>query len=523
METSQSRSTTTNGRNFWLVLAALLVSLFLAILESYAISTALPVIVQELHSDDFLWVASSYGIASTVLLPLSGGLAEIIGRRPVILFSIALFAIGSIIGGAARNMNMLIAARTVQGAGAGGVFSLTQIILSDLVTLQERGKYNGLFGLVWAIGGGIGPIVGGSLASPSRWRWLFYLNAPIAGLAFVLILFFLHVPTPSGNWKEKVLRIDLIGNLILIGATCSLAIALTWGGVVSPWSSPRVLVPLCLGVIGLGAFLCYEWLWATYPVVPLQLMSSRTTMSGYMQIALAAFINVNLIYYLPVYYQACKDSSPIASGVDLFGLSFSTAPFSILAGISITGTKRYRPQIWIAWCALLIGIVLLSSITENTSRATSIGFQVIIGVGIGILYSAAYFPVLAPLPVTSNALALSFFIFIRTLAQIWGITVGGAVLQNILQRRAPGSLPCTVSSTNLAYSIIHCVPALPEPLKDQVRAAFADGLQTIWRIMIGVSGAGLLSSLLMKPFPLHTTKDENWALEEKEKLDSTQL
>ncbi|KAJ6456450.1 major facilitator superfamily domain-containing protein [Mycena sanguinolenta] len=521
METSPS--TSTNGRNFWLVLAALLVSLFLALLESYAVSTALPVIVQELRSDDFLWVASAYGIASTVLIPLSGGLAEIIGRRPVILFSIALFGIGGVVGGAARNMNMLIAARTVQGAGAGGVFSLTQIILSDMVTLEERGKYNGLFGLVWAIGGGLGPIVGGSLASPSRWRWLFYLNAPIAGFAFVLMLFFLHLRTPPGSWKEKMLRIDLIGTLIITCATCSLAIALTWGGVVSPWTSSRVLVPLSLGVVGLGAFLCYEWRWAAYPVVPLQLMSNRTTMSGYIQIALAAFINVNLVYYLPVYYQACKDASPTASGVDLFGLSFSTAPFSIMAGISITGTKRYRPQIWFAWSTLLIGIGLLSSVTENTSRATSIGFQIIIGIGVGILYSAAYFPVLAPLPVTSNAFALSFFVFIRTLAQIWGITVGGAVLQNVLQRRTPGSSPCASSSTNLVYSIIPCVATLPEPLKDEVRAAFADALQTIWRIMIGISGAGLLFSLLMKPFPLHTTKDENWALRERGKVGSAKL
>ncbi|KAJ6498325.1 major facilitator superfamily domain-containing protein [Mycena vulgaris] len=521
METS--RSTSTNGRNFWLVLTALLVSLFLAIMESYAVSTALPVIVEELQSDDFLWVASAYGIASTVLLPLSGGLAEIFGRRPVILFSLALFAVGSVIGGAARNMNMLIAARTVQGAGAGGIFALTQIILSDLVTLEARGKYNGLFGLVWAIGGGIGPIIGGSLASPSKWRWLFYLNAPIAGVAFALVLFFLKVPTPPGNWKGKVLRIDAIGNFIIIGATCALAIALTWGGVVAPWSSPRVLVPLCLGVVGIGVFLFYEWRWAKYPVVPLQLMSNRTTMSGYIQIALAAFININLIYYLPVYYQACKDASPTASGVALFGLSFSTAPFSILAGISITSTKHYRPQIWIAWSALMVGTGLMSSVTENTSRGTSIGFQIIIGLGIGILYSAAYFPVLAPLPVTANSWALSFFIFIRTLAQIWGITVGGAVLQNILQRRAPGSLPCVSSSTgNLAYSIIPCVATLPEPLKGEVRAAFAEALRVIWRIMIGISGAGLLSSLFMKSLPLHTTKDENWALQEKEKVDTTE-
>ena len=122
--------------------------------------------------------------------------------------------------------------------------------------------------------------------------------------------------------------------------------------------------------------------------------------------------------YLPVYYQACKDASPIASGVDLLGLCFSTGPFSIIIGISVKVTKQYRPQLWLAWCLMLIGMGLTSTVTEDTSRAASIGYQIVVGVGIGIVYSAAYFPVLAPLSVTLNAAALAFFVFLRSFAQV---------------------------------------------------------------------------------------------------------
>lgn len=126
----------------------------------------------------------------------------------------------------------------------------------------------------------------------------------------------------------------------------------------------------------------------------------------------------NRIDYLPVYYQACKDASPTSSGVALFGICFSTGPISIIIGASIAATKRYRPQIWTAWCLMMIGLGLMSTVTESTSRGKSIGYQVLVGVGIGIVYSASYFPVLAPLPVSSNAPALSLFVFLRNFAQV---------------------------------------------------------------------------------------------------------
>ncbi|EIN09718.1 MFS general substrate transporter [Punctularia strigosozonata HHB-11173 SS5] len=486
-------SSAKKGIRFWLVLVALLLSTFLALLEGYAVSMALPTIVGDLHSNQFVWVASAYAIASTALLPLSGGLSEVFGRRPIVLGSVGLFALGGALAGASQSMNMLIAARVVQGAGAGGIFSMSQIILVCflmLVTLQERGTYNGLFGLIWALGGGLGPVVGGALAHHTTWRWIFYLNVPGCGIALMFIVFALKLNrSDPGTIPSALARLDWIGNTLVIASTCACVIGLTWGGVVFGWRSAHVVVPIVLGIVGLVLFCVYEW------------------------------------HYLPVYYQACKDASPTRSGVNLFGLCFSTGPVSIIVGVSIAKLRRYRPQIWIGWCLIIrlqihsiVGVALISTVTESTTKASSIGYQIIAGSGIGIIFSAAYFPVLAPLPITSNSPALALFMFFRTFAQAWGVTIGGTILQNELRSRLPEGLESHVPGlNNLAYAAIPIIRALPQPLKDQARHAFAESLATVWRLLIAVAGVGLIFSLPMKGLPLHTMKDENWAMRETEK------
>ncbi|OCH88842.1 MFS general substrate transporter [Obba rivulosa] len=511
---SPKSAPTRKDMRFCMVLLSLLIALFIAILESGAIGTALPTIVEDLHGAQFLWVPNAYTLTSTALLPLSGGLAEIFGRRPVMLTTLLLFITGSAIGGAAQSMDMLIVGRAIQGSGAGGIYALTQIILSDMVTLQERGAYSGLFGLTWAIAGGIAPIVGGGLAKHTRWRWLFYLNVPIAGLSFFLVFAFLKLPVPPGTLQEKSRKIDFLGNAIVIGSTCACVIGLTWGGVVFPWSSARVLVPLVIGIIGVVLFVVYETLWCAHPIVPLALVANRTSLSGYIQIFLCSFILVNLLYYLPVYYQACLGASPTASGVDLFGFAFTSAPIAMLTGVSVGITKRYRLQIWVGWAITIVGLGLISMIRENTSRATSIGFQVVIGTGVGFIYSTVYFPVLAPLPVQLNAHALAFYTFFRALSQVWGITIGGTVLQNGLAHMLPASFAQVNNGDGLAYSLIPDIHSLPQPLKDEVRAAFAHSLRTLWIVLVAIAGLGLMASLLMKGLSLHAQRDERWAIKD---------
>lgn len=512
---SAAATKTKRGLHFWLVIVAICVSGFLSALEYTSVSTALPTIVHDLDGEDFVWVANAYVLAATALLPMTGGMAEVFGRRTSMLLVLALFALGSALCGAAQNMNWLIAARTIQGAGGGGVQSISVIIISDLVPLSERAIFLAIFGLTWATACAIGPLVGGSLADVGQWRWLFYLNLPINGLAAILVFALLKVNTPRGSLKSKLLQMDWMGNFLIIASSSSTVIGLTWGGVKFPWTSAHVLVPLIVGLLGLVGSMAYEATLARVPLVPIALISNRTSLSGYIQTFLAPIIVIGTIYYIPVYYQACKLASPLHAGVDLLVVCVVIAPVIIISGISITKTKMYRPQLWLGWALLMLAMGLMSTLKADTPLGRGIGFPVLVGAGGGFLYQATYYPVLAPLPVSQNARANAFFSFCRIFAGVWGITVGVAVLQTQLTARLPPDFLAEFpQGVAVAYNIIPVVPSLEEPLRTQVREAFADSLAVIWRVMTGIAGLGLLSSLGMKGLPLHSQVDERWGLQE---------
>ncbi|KAI0337303.1 Mfs1.2 [Trametopsis cervina] len=497
-----------------MVFLAICVSLFLSALEFTATSTALPTIVHDLKGVQFVWVSSAYALASTALLPASGGFAQIFGRRATMLMSLTIFALGSALCGAAKSLAWLIAARTIQGAGGGGIVALSSIIVSDMVSLEERGAYNGCISMTWAVASSIGPIVGGSLSTAGQWRWLFYLNLPVCGAAAALVFIFLKLPTPPGTFKEKITRIDWVGNLLIIASSSAVVIALAWGGVTFPWISVHVLLPLLCGIVGMIAFLLYEAFLAKEPIVPNSLLTNRTSLSGYIQAFLSPVIIVADIFFIPVYYQACKEASPIHSGVLMLGMCITLGPVLVLTGASVALSKRYRPQLWFGWIALTVAMGAMSTLEANTPSSHAIGLPLLISLGSGAIYAGAYFPVLAPLPVTQNAHALAFFSFCRSLAGAWGVSIGTAVLQTQLKHRLPAEFLAEFpQGVSLAYSVIPVIKTLDEPLRSQVRDAFAKSIVVIWQVLIGISGLGFLASLLMKGLPLHSALDEKWAID----------
>ncbi|KAF8143101.1 iron permease [Mycena galopus ATCC 62051] len=502
---------------FWLIFLSLFVCGFITMLEMASITTALPTIVDVLHGEQFIWAGSAYALGGAALIPLAGGMAQIFGRRPVLLSSLLLFAMGSAVCGAARNMNMLIAGRTVQGLGAGGIASLSQIIIADLVSLRERGTFNGLIAIAYTIGLGSGPAIGGALATSGNWRWLFYLNIPVCAVAALLVFLFLRLRTPGGSLRERFARIDYLGNLLVVGATTSTVIGLTWGGVQYSWGSARVLAPLIIGIIGLAVFFMYEGRYAKNPMVPFDVSNTITGFSGYVQAFLNFLIQIIIIYYIEVYFQSCFAVSPTAAGVDAMALAFVGAPGGLIAGLIIQKTNSYRIPIAAGWSFSVVGFALLSTLNENSSRSRAIGFSVIPGLGIGSLALSTYFPVLAPIPVSKNAQALALFIFTRNLALVLGVAIGGTILQNELHSHLPVAFAAQFpGGTEIAYSIIPMIRMLPEPLRSQVRAAFAKSLQKVWVAAAVIAGLGLLVSLFMKPYPLHTSVDRNWGMEDKD-------
>ncbi|KAF7792059.1 hypothetical protein EIP86_003087 [Pleurotus ostreatoroseus] len=474
---SQGKS---KGSAFWLSFIALIMSILLSALDLTAVSTALPTITDDLHGgDDFTWVGSAYALASTAILPLTGTLADIFGRRPIMLIAILFFSLGSALAGAAQNMNMLIAARTIQGIGGGSISSLTEIITSDLVPLAERGLYQGILGLTWAFASGVGPPIGGALAEKASWRWLFFINLPLTGVAFFLVWFFLRVRTPEGSMKEKLKRVDWSGNVIVIAGTTLAIVGLTFGGVRFPWDSAQVLAPLIIGLVLIIVFIVYEAKVPKEPSMPWDTVNNRTSLAS----------------------------------VDILPTALMIAPFGLAAGIVVHVMGKYRPVNYVGWAITIIGFGLLSLLKYDSTTGQWVGYQILVAVGIGLLFTGTVFGVLAPLPVERNAAALAFFTFVRTFAQTWGITIGSTILQNELKKKLPADFVSQFpSGSEIAYAAIPLISALPEPLRTQVRKAFADSLRVIWQTMIGLSGAGLLSVLLMQEVTLHEVTDEKYGL-----------
>ncbi|KAF7340801.1 MFS general substrate transporter [Mycena sanguinolenta] len=502
------------GSRFWIVFASLNLALFLAAIELLAVPNALPTIASALSSkSEFVWVGSAYALASTAFLPFSGGLAEAFGRRHALITCVGLFFVGSAICGGAKSMAVVIVGRTVQGLGGGGIQSLSAIILADLVTLEERGLYASVFGVTWSIANFVGPLIGGALASAGAWRWLFYLNLPIAGVTSFVTLIFMDLPTPAGTFSEKIARLDWIGNSLVVGSTTACTLALTWGGIVFPWNSPRVLVPLIVGIVGFCIFVLYEAKLASHPLVPWVVLSNRTSLAGYLQTFFVGVVALGIVYFSPVYFQAIHNASPIRSGVLTLALS-ALAPASMFAGAMVNKTGRYRPQMWTGWALILIGLGVLSTSDVQTPIGRVIGFLILLGVGMGFNYSTTVFPVQAPHLSVSQCACIEF-------RDVWGVTIGSAVLQNELSSRLPASfLSSFPGGVSITYSAIPSISSLEPETQQQVKQAFADSLKTLWEVLLGIAFMGALSSLLMRGLPLHRFRDEKWAMKEKKNIES---
>ncbi|BGP41619.1 hypothetical protein JCM10449v2_005610 [Rhodotorula kratochvilovae] len=523
---------------FWFVFVALCFCCFLSALDLTAVSTALPSIAADFESSDFSWVGSAYALTSTALIPWTGGLAAIFGRRPVMVAALVLFALGSALTGAGQNMAMVIAGRSVQGIGGGAILTMTEIIVCDLVPLNERGAYFGIIGAVWALASAIGPPIGGALASAGAWRWLFYLNLPLTGLALALVMVCLNVKSPKTTLKEKLALMDY-ANVIFVASSTATILGLTWGGTTYSWSSFRVLVPLILGIVGMIAFVLVERSFVKHPTVPFDILRHRNSWIGFLTTFLHSVCVMALMYFLPTYFQMRGDSA-IQSGVKLFPLSFTVAPLAIAVGISVTVTGHYWVQNLVGWLFAIVGYGLLTLLKADSSRNMWAGFTVIIGMGLGMLYAATNFPVLAPLkpsqqphavrriisslPAARADLAalpqITFFGFVRSFGQVFGIAIGSTIFSNELTKNLPEEFASQFGEMtgDIAYALIPQIKTLAEPLRSDVQAAFADSLRTIWQVLIGVAGLGLVVSVFMQSLPLTTEMDEeNWGLKEKEK------
>lgn len=286
----------------------------------------------------------------------------------------------------------------------------------------------------------------------------------------------------------------------------SFLIPLTWGGVSYPWDSWRTLVPLIIGAVGLLVFAFYEYRFAADPIIPPVIFQNRTATASFIGSILQGLILWCTLYYLPLYYEAVKEYSPILSGVALFPETFTVAPSGMVAGILITVTGHYRWAIWLGWTLSTIGLGLMCLIKSTTSVAGWILLNLVGGLGLGVLFPSLGYAVQASATAENLAIAVAMFSFFRALGQAIGVAVGGVVFQNRMYTnllKYPSLAPMANAYSQDAAGLVQVIKGMADgPVKVDLKDAYTDSLRIVWAVCCAISGIALLVSLLTESYDI---------------------
>jgi EmrB/QacA subfamily drug resistance transporter len=451
-----------------------MLGMFLAALDQTIVATALPKIVTDLHGAQHLsWVVTAYLLTSTVTVPLYGKLSDLVGRRPLFIFSIVVFLGGSVLSGLAQNMTQLIVFRGIQGLGAGGIIPLALIVIGDLFSPRERGRYQGFTGAVFGMSSVIGPLVGGYLTDSISWRWIFYINLPIGAVALFVIVTTMHLP-----FVRKQHRIDYLGAGVLTAAVTALLLVATWGGSTYSWGSPQILSLVALGALLLAAFVRIEQR-APEPVLPLSLFrSSIFTVSVLSAFVLGAAM-FGTIVFIPLFVQKVIGASATNSGVVLIPLMLSVVFAVVISGQIVTRTGRYKVFPVVGSIVTLVGFWLLTQLNVNSTTGDTTIAMVVIGLGIGQMMQTFTLAVQNDAKREEMGVATASTQFFRSMGGAFGVAAFGTVLTERLA----------------AQSIAH--PGAPQ-------VALANSLHTVFLAVMPLAVVALVLGFLLKEKPLRT-------------------
>ncbi|KAK5112487.1 hypothetical protein LTR62_004244 [Meristemomyces frigidus] len=512
-----------------IIMLALCMAVFLAALDVTIITTALPTISEHFHSSaGYTWIGSAFLLANAASIPSWGKVSDIFGRKPMLLLANVIFMIGSLVAALSNSIGMLIAARAVQGIGGGGLVILVNIVIGDLFSLRNRGAFYGMVGAVWAIASSIGPIIGGAFTEKVSWRWCFYINLPLDGLAFFILLFFLDLKTPRTPIMEGLKAIDWLGSLLIVGATLMFLFGLQYGGVTDPWASATVICLLVFGVVTFGLFIFWEVRYAKYPVMPMALFKERSRLATLLVVFCHGFVFISASYYLPLYFQAIRGATPLLSGVYLLPTALALAVTSIGTGVFIKKTGMFLPPIYGGMFFLTLGYGLFVDFDATSGWGKLIAFQIIAGMGVGPLFQAPIIALQAHINPRDIGTATATLGFVRQLATSTSVVIGEVVFQNQMAKHSAQlttllgpQLAKTLGGGN-AGANTQIINQLPQAQKVIVRQYFATSLQPMWIMYTCIAALGVVCALFIKRKTLTKQHEETKTGMEAEKENKAQ-
>ncbi|MET8676955.1 MDR family MFS transporter [Streptomyces sp. NPDC004647] len=480
-----------------LVFATVVIGLMLAALDQLIISTALPTIVAELGGAGHMaWVITAYLLTETVATVLVGKFGDLFGRKVIFQVSAVIFAVGSILAGAAGSMLMLIGGRAIQGVGGGGLMVTAMALIADVIPLRQRGRYQGALGAIFGITTVVGPTLGGVFTDHATWRWCFYINIPIALVMIVMAA--RTIPVIRAAVRPVI---DYLGITLVALGSSGLVLGLEWAGSTYPWGSPMIIGLLACSVVLLTCFVFAERR-AQEPMLPMDLFRGNVFTICSVLSFIVGFALLGALTYLPTYLQYVDGITATQSGIRTLPLVVGLLGTALLAGEVISRTGKYRIFPILGTGLTAIGLLLMSGMGASTGPWLETLYMFVLGLGIGLTMQVLTIAVQNTVPYHQLGAATSGVTFFRTLGSAFGTAVFGSLYTSRLgpnldeaHLREPGVPEAVVQSPQGLHQ-------LPDARAAPFIDAYADTVNDVFLWVIPVALTGFVVAWFLKEVPL---------------------
>ncbi|KAJ2497133.1 hypothetical protein GGH96_005321 [Coemansia sp. RSA 1972] len=513
-ETASVSTGYTNGKEIpkgrlYIIITGLCLLFFISALDTTILATVYVDISNKYHDlSNGIWIITIYLLSTTATQPLFGKFSDILGRFHTVTAAVVIFCVGSVVCAAANSMGMLLAGRAIQGIGGGGMISMPSVILSDVISERDRGKYTSFLAGSWGVASAVGPVMGGAIVENASWRIIFWINLPVCIPTLVVLFFALDLPRPQGSTKEKLRRIDFLGTLLFQCCIIPLILAFSWGGQGHKWISGQVLGVICASVAVGVVFVIIEWKVALEPIVPLRLFKIRNvTASSICHFCLGACVYAPLMF-IPLWELAVKNSTETEAGLRILPLMVGMVITASISGIITNRFGRYREMIWICGVLIAVGNSLLILFKPETSSGERIGILAITGLGLGFGIQTLIIAAQCSVEGLDMAATTSLVIFMRTLGGIFGLSILSSVLNNSLRSKADALGVKFPEYNQLVHDTLNDQSIISSgQLPNEVLLGIVDMFQgSMHKVFIGLapfSGLMVLSTLLIKHVELN--------------------
>lgn len=502
----------------------LLTSLYRVALDATILVPVLPTLAIDLKGTaaEAFWTGTSYLLAHAVLQPFIATLSDVFGRQELLVPSILFFAAGSVVCAVAYNFPIMLIGRVLQGFGGAGIITLSQLVYADLVPLRLRPKYFTMVLGAWALGSVLDPLVGGLFVKKATWRWCFYLNLPICGLALPMAFFFLGTLTkPKTDLLTSLRSVDWIGNILFISALTSLLIAISWAGISYEWSDYQTIIPLVLGGAGLIFSIAYETRLAANPFLSKNIFNSSSAIASYIAALLQGLALYMALYYTSFYFSAAHFFGPIRTGLSVFPATTLMLPGSAIVSALIARTGRFRWAIWAGFTISTISTGVFIVWDDKTSTPVWAICECFFGLGMGMILSSVNFSIQAAVAPAHAGQAAAMYAFMRSVGMTIGVAVGGTVFQNIMKdklrdldvahaedlaRHAEGYIGTLKSMATAGAEGV---------VREKITAGYVHGFRGVWITMTALCATGVVVSLFIERGDLNKVLQSKFTAREK--------